>query len=76
MPDTDLDYVIARRKVDGELFRLPRHIVEASEGLALAPTQRKRDEEFEAAAAEVEAAEVTKPPTRASTTADKTKKES
>ena len=43
MPDTPLDVVRARRKADGKIFRMPRHIVEASEGMELTPQQRELD---------------------------------
>lgn len=62
MADTPLDLVQAKRKVDGEIFRLPRHIVEHSDGMELTPSQRKRDADRNAAveaAAAGEAAEAT-----------------
>lgn len=37
------DPVLAVRKSDGALMRLPRHIVEMEDGLDLAPSQRDAD---------------------------------
>ena len=40
---TQSGWVTAVRKIDGAKFRLPRHIVDMTDGLELAPTQRAAD---------------------------------
>lgn len=53
------DPVLAVRKSDGALMRLPRHIVEMEDGLDLAPSQRDADQR----SADTAAVRVTEPAT-------------